>query len=102
MGARMCGGIRWKEFQSLSPSAVINIVGIVIIKINRLENGCAVLTQTSDLDGNIAWLTALDGSLVPEPEANAYIERQVARDTDLWVVEVEDREGRCLFDGKIL
>lgn len=76
--------------------------GTVIIKINRLENGCAVLTQTSDLDGNIAWLTALDGSLVPEPEADAYIERQVTRDTDLWVVEVEDREGRCLFDGKIL
>jgi hypothetical protein len=76
--------------------------GTVIIKINRLEAGCAILTQTSDLEGNIAWLAALDGSLVPEAEANAYIERQVTRDTDLWVVEVEDREGRCLFDGKLL
>ena len=76
--------------------------GTVIIKINRLENGCAILTQTSDLDGNIAWLAALDGSLVPEQKADEYIERQVARDTDLWVVEVEDRDGRCLFDGKIL
>ena len=76
--------------------------GTVIIKINRLEGGCAVLTQTSDLEGNAAWLAALEGSLVSEPEVDAYIERQVARDSDLWVVEVEDRKGRCLFDGKIL
>ena len=76
--------------------------GTVIIKMNRLEKGCAILTQTSDYNGNIAWLAALDGNLVSEAEAEAYIERQVARDTDLWVVEVEDRAGRCLFDGRIL
>ena len=76
--------------------------GSVIIKINRLESGCSVLTQTSDFDGNAAWFAALDGQLVAEQEADAYIERQVERDGDLWVMEVEDREGRCLFDGKII
>ena len=76
--------------------------GAVVIKINRLEDGCAVLTQTSDLDGNIAWLAALDGKLVEESEVDAYIERQITRDRDLWVLEIEDRQGRCLFDGEIL
>ena len=76
--------------------------GAVILKINCLENGCTVLTQTSDLDGNIAWLAAFEGRLVEESEVDAYIERQITRDSDLWVVEVEDRQGRCLFDGKIL
>lgn len=76
--------------------------GMVILKINRLDDGCTVLAQTSDLEGKLAWLAALDGNLVSELEADQYIERQVARDGDLWVVEVEDRAGRCLFEGRIL
>ena len=55
----------------------------------------------SDLDGKLGWLGAFDGRLVPEAEAVAYIARAVARDPDLWVVEVEDREGRHPFEGKV-
>jgi hypothetical protein len=76
--------------------------GLVLLKLNMLEAGCRVLTQTRDLDGNLAWLPALGGEAVSESDADDYIERAVSRDPDLWVVEVEDRDGRNPFEGKIL
>jgi hypothetical protein len=76
--------------------------GVVIVKINQLETGCRVLTQARDLDGRMGWMQALDGKLVSEQEADAYIDRQAKRDPDLWVIEVEDRLGRHWFDGKVL
>jgi len=76
--------------------------GMVILKVNCLDLGCCVLTQTRDLDGALCWMPALSGELVPESEADAYIERQTARDPDLWVVEVETRDGEHGFEGNLL
>ena len=76
--------------------------GMVILKVNRLEAGCRVLTQTRDLDGDLAWLPALGGALVPEAEADDYITRQTARDPDIWVVEIESRDGDHGFEGREL
>jgi len=76
--------------------------GTLLIKLNQLEGGCRVLTQARDLDGRLAWLAAFKGALVPEAEADDYIGRAVARDPDLWVIEIEHREGWHPFDGKVL
>ena len=76
--------------------------GTLLLKINQLDLGCRVLTQVRDLDGRLAWLAAFKGSLVAEAEADAYIGRAVARDPDLWVVEIEHRDGWHPFDGEVL
>ena len=76
--------------------------GTLLLKINRLEHGCLVLSQMRDLDGNLGWLAAFDGAPVAEPEADDYIARAVARDPDLWVVEIEERTGWHPFEGKEL
>ena len=76
--------------------------GTLLLKLNLLEQGCRVLSQARDLDGNLGWLPALDGALVAESEADAYIDRAIQRDPDLWVVEIEHRDGWHPFDGKLL
>ena len=75
--------------------------GIVILKLNQLDQGCRVMSQMRDLDGKLGWMEALEGALVPEAEADAYIARQAARDPDLWVIEIEDRLGRHWVDGAV-
>ena len=76
--------------------------GMVLLKINQLDLGVRVLTQMRDLDGKLGWLGAFDGGLVSESEADAYIARAAARDPDLWVVEIEHRDGWHPFEGKVL
>jgi hypothetical protein len=73
--------------------------GMVVLKLNMLEHGCRILTQARDIDGRLGWLPAMQGKYVDETEADAYIARAVKRDPDLWVIEIEDREGRHPFEG---
>lgn len=76
--------------------------GTIVVKLNRYEFGCTVLIETWAPDGTRAWLRATGPAPVTEDVADAYIARQAARDPDCWVVEVEDREGRSPFQGRIL
>jgi hypothetical protein len=76
--------------------------GTLVLKINQLDQGCRVLSQTRDFDGKLAWLAAFKGELVAESEADDYVGRAVARDPDLWVVEIEHRDGWHPFEGKVL
>lgn len=66
--------------------------GMVIQKISNLSGDCRLLGQQRDLFGKLVWINLLQEDIVPESEADAYIQRAIARDPDLWVVEIEDRE----------
>lgn len=76
--------------------------GLVLLKLNLLGGGFRLLSQSRDLEGRVAWLPALKGEAVPEIEAEAYIARAVQRDPDLWVIEIEHRDGWHPFEGKVM
>ena len=76
--------------------------GVVLVKLNRGAAGCEVFSQVRDAAGRLAWLRATGPQPVPEDKADSYIARQREVDSDLWVLEVEDREGRLPFDEPIL
>jgi len=65
--------------------------GAVLLKVNRFDKGCIVWTQTTTMDGESAWMRGTGPAAVPEAEADAYVGRQVGYDSDLWVLEIEDR-----------
>ena len=75
--------------------------GGVVLKITDADRLCRVYQPTIDVDGARRWRCLTGAAPVPEAEADAYIERAVARDPDLWVVEIEDRDGKHPFEGKV-
>lgn len=68
--------------------------GTVLVKVNRLDRTAMVYAPARAGDGSLVWLPGTGSSPVAEADADAYIERQRKFDPDLWVVEIEDREGR--------
>ena len=76
--------------------------GTVLLKINRFEAGVTVYTQASTLERRAGLEPRHRAHAGAEAEADAYIARQVARDPDLWVLEIEDRKGEYKLDGKVV
>lgn len=76
--------------------------GLVVLKLYRQGAGSRVLTQTRDLDGQIAWMPALENKEVSDREADTYIARAIKRDPDVWVIEIESRDGWHPFEGREL
>ncbi|MDF1854534.1 DUF1491 family protein [Pseudooceanicola sp.] len=70
--------------------------GSVLVKLNTLDGQAVALTRSFDLtSGARVWVELARGD---EAEVDAAIGRQRGFDPDLWVIEVEDRQGRHLLD----
>lgn len=76
--------------------------GIVLLKLNGLNGSCSLLIQQRNIDGKMGWMHAMGKELVEERDADQYIQRSISRDPDLWVIEIEDREMKNPFEGKII
>ena len=70
--------------------------GAIIVKVYKL-NGDAVLFERSfSLDKNLnQWSKFESGD---EKELDELLSRQLSRDRDLWIVEIESREGDPFLD----
>ena len=75
--------------------------GAVFLKISRLDGTCTILNQVRPGDGELAWAKPLGGPC-DEARAAAYLAKQTKFARDLWIVEIEDREGRPFVDEKVL
>jgi len=75
--------------------------GAVIIKIAKLDGTVLVLNQVRGAKGELSWSQAL-GGWSDEARASQWCAKQVSFDPDLWIVEIEDREGRAFVDEPII
>lgn len=68
--------------------------GAVVVKIAMLDGTARVWSSSYGRDGQRRWVKATGADPVSDADAEAYVRRARSRDGDLWVVEIEDRQGR--------
>ena len=73
--------------------------GTVIVKAyNTSERTARLFSEAFGQDGDRLWIQPVKGT---ESELDAYVERQRGYDPDLWVVEIEDRQGRHFLTERV-
>lgn len=72
--------------------------GAIFIKVATLDGQALVLRPAvagwEGAEIERSWSLAFNGESVEERKADDYLARQAEFDNDMWVIEIEDREGR--------
>ena len=88
--------LRLNDIPAFVTSHGDDTAGAILVKLNTLDGQARAYTRSFDLvTGDRTWTELASG---PEPEVDLSIASQRRFDPDLWVIEVEDREGRHLLD----
>jgi hypothetical protein len=70
--------------------------GAIIVKVNKLNGDSVLFERSFSLDKNLnQWSKFESGD---EKELDELLSRQLSRDRDLWIVEIESREGDPFLD----
>ena len=69
--------------------------GAVVVKLATLDGQARLFGRVARLEGGQVWDVIAEGE---EAAVDDSITRQQRRDPDLWVLAVEDRQGRHLLD----
>jgi hypothetical protein len=75
--------------------------GAVILVVSRLDGTCLLLNQARNGKSDLVWARPL-GDWDEEAKARTWLDKQVKFDPDLWIVEIEDRQGRAFVDEAIV
>ena len=88
--------LRLQEIPAFVVKRGDNTAGAVLIKLNTLDGQAICYQRSFDLmTGDRKWVVLVEGI---DLDVDASIAKQRGFDPDLWVIEVEDKQGRHLLD----
>ncbi|MBT3140198.1 DUF1491 domain-containing protein [Phaeobacter gallaeciensis] len=87
--------LRFQEIPAFVVAHGDDTAGAVLVKLNTLDGQAIAFHRSYDLmSGDRTWADLASGE---ERAVDDAIQRQRGFDPDLWVIEVEDRQGRHLL-----
>ncbi|MEL0437778.1 DUF1491 family protein [Phycobacter sp. K97] len=88
--------LRFQEIPAFVTAHGDDTAGAVLVKLNTLDGQAEAFHRSYDLmSGDRKWISLAAGA---EMDVDTAITKQRGFDPDLWVIEVEDRQGRHLLD----
>lgn len=69
--------------------------GAVLVKVNTLDGNAAAFQRSYNAEGNRIWISLTEGL---DREVEEALAKQRQYDPDIWIIEVEDKQGRSLLD----
>lgn len=70
--------------------------GAVLVKVNTLDGKACCYQRSFDLlSGDRRWVVLIEDD---EPQVDESIDKQKGFDPDIWVIEIETRDGNHLLD----
>lgn len=79
--------------------------GAIFIKVVRGDRMAAIFSPApaglDDADFDRRWVAGLKGAFVAEDEVDRVLANESRFDSDLWVIEVEDRDGRSFLGSDL-
>jgi len=80
--------------------------GAIFIKVVRPDQTAAVFSPApaglDHADVDRRWVARFKQDFVPEPDAEKLLKREAEFDSDIWIVEIEDREGRHFLGDELM
>ena len=74
--------------------------GAVLVKtVNRKTEEARLWAQATRADGHSVWMQPVASDA--ETDLDAYVDRAARIDPDIWVVEIEDANGRRFFTEEV-
>lgn len=71
--------------------------GSIAVKVYLGGRKARLYVQSRDDAGNPVWREPLE-DVAAEDDVDAYLDKEKRFDSDLWILEIEDRDGRAFLD----
>lgn len=76
--------------------------GDVLVKVSDLKGQAQAFAPRTSMDGERIFVNLESQNVGPaEADVDEYVRRTGSRDTDLWVIEIEDRDGRHFLTERV-
>lgn len=73
--------------------------GAILVRVEDSARNVVVWTQVHTGEGERAWMRGTGPVPVSSDEAEKYVRRAIERDYDIWILDIDDPQGRYRLDG---
>lgn len=89
----------------LIPAAVVHRgdpdAGALILRLNRSADWCQIFRRVATAADDLEWMPAGSADNISDSDANAFLQREISRDGDLWILEIDDFNNSYKLDGPV-